>query len=365
MPKGTHTDVRDKAFWDERRLIDKFPGVTTSVLLVDGFQDSYWSGHQLQANEVWNLLPNAPKQMLVGQWGHSFPNYNTYNRNWAMADWNDRLLTWLDHWLKGIGSEPAGLGTVEYQEGLYEDQPSVFSSSLPGPAPAFQSTTAWPPPAAKDEVLYLSNGKLTGSPQGGSASFRSYNNPDAHQDPQDLLCPRGIAEVVPASVMFVSEPVRKPVAVAGNPFAYLKLSSDLPGGLVAVNLFDLAPDFACVSETPTGVKMWSTGAADLRFHKGNFTGEPFPVGTPTHVRVDLTDFVERLEPGHRLAVVLSRGDTWDRMGTPVYQPGITVHADGGSQASHLVLPVVQGKLGERRPGKLDYPPRPFLPTPAN
>lgn len=58
--------------------------------------------------------------------------------------------------------------------------------------------------------------------------------------------------------------------------------------------------------------------------------------------------------------MLSRGDPVDRVGQP-YSPDITVHADPGRESSHLVIPVVEGSLGGKRP-KLDYPPRPFLPS---
>lgn len=361
--KGAYTDHRSKEFWDERRLIDRFHNVRAAVLLVDGFQDHYLSGHQIQANEVWNLLPHAPKQMLVGQWGHSFPNHNSYNTNWVMEDWNQRLLAWLDYWLKGIGERPTNL--VNYQEGRYDGAATTRTSKLPAPAPPWHTAGAWPPPA-KNEVLYLAPGALTGAPGSGLSSFRSYSDPRTFSDPEQLLCEAADApEGAPSALSFITEPVSKPVAIAGNPFAYLQLSSDLPGGIVAVHLFDIGPDFRCASFLTTGadgVRYWSAGTADLRFHKGNFTGEPFPTGTPTHVRIDLTDFAERLEPGHRLAVVVSRGDPYDRIGAP-YFPNVTVHADGGPSASHLVLPVVSGTLGGHAP-ELRYPPRPFLPAPS-
>lgn len=359
-PKNAWTDHRDSGFWDERRLIDRFHNVRAAVLLVDGFQDNYGSGHQIQANEVWNRLPNASaKQMLIGQWAHSFPNYNDYNASWPMKDWNKRLLVWLDYWLKGVGKRPRSV--VSYQGGRFDGAATAKSSKLPAPAPPWRTVGAWPPPA-RNEVLYLAPRTLAGSPSSGSTSFRSYAVPRTiFGGVKDLLCDSGAPEPdgTRAGVAFISAPVTRRVDVAGNPFAYLKLSSDLPGGLVAVDVFDIGPDIRCDHFLTTGVrgvKYWSAGTADLRFHKGNYTGEPFPTGTPTHVRVDLTDLAETLEPGHQLAVVLSRGE---RMGAP-YAPNITVHADGGATASHIVLPVVSGTLGGRAP-KVAYPPRPFLP----
>lgn len=196
--------------------------------------------------------------------GHSFPNFNSYNREWVMEDWNDLLLPWLDYWLKGIGSAPPGEGIVECQEGRYEDQEGVFTSGLPAPAPPWRTTTARPPPKAKDEVLYLADGDLTPTaPDGGSTRFRSYSKADAWSDLEELLCNRGIPDAATPTVSFISEPVRKPALVAGNPSAYLRLSSDLPGSLVAVHLFDLAPvtDFAWTARQPLASSSGRSGLA--------------------------------------------------------------------------------------------------------
>jgi len=363
--KGANAGLRSEAFWDERRLIDRFPQVRTSVLLVDGFQDSYLSGHQLQANEVWNLLPNAPKQMLIGQWPHSFPDHNSWNPKWVMTDWNTQLLAWLDYWLKGIGKGP-GKDLVRYQEGRYEDQgPTVLTSTLPAPAPPFRTATAWPPPTSRNEVLFLAEGGLKAKATGPSASFLSHPRADAFGQPEALLCLPSTPDAAQPLATFLSEPMRKPVRVAGNPFAYLRLSSSMTGGMVSVNVLDVAPDFGCGPPTAYsweahGVKWWGEGWADLRFHQGDLTGKDFPVNAPTHVRIDLTDLAERLLPGHRLAVVVSGGDL-TRLGQSEYNPRITVHADGGNAASHLVMPVAEGTFGGRAP-TVRYPRRPFLPS---
>jgi uncharacterized protein len=360
---GTHTDLRDAAFWAERRLIDRFDEIEASVFLVDGFQDHYLSGHQVQANEVWHTL-RSPKRMLVGQWGHSFPEFGTYNPRWVVDDWHDRLLEWLDHWLKdGEGPAP-GEGVVEYQEGLYEDQASPLASTIDAPAPPWHRSSAWPPAEAREETLHLAEGRLTGDPRAGDGSFEASPQIGALGSPKQLLCPEQGPRGGPTSVTYLSEPVREPVRIAGNPFAHLRITSDLPGGLVAVHVFDVAPDFVCVADDGLahGVRYWSAGTADLRFHAGNMTGRDFPVGTPTTLRVDLTDLAETLQPGHRLAVVVSRGDVLDRNGQPLY-PQVRVHAGADAEASHVVLPVVCGTLGGSAP-VVDHPRRPFLPPSA-
>lgn len=361
--KGSATDLRDEAFWRERRLMDRFPGIEASVFLVDGFQDHYLSGHQVQANEVWNSLKKAPKRMLVGQWAHSFPNFGTYNPKWTVPDWNERVLGWLDYWLKGIGDAPPREGIVDYQEGAYEDQETPLASKLDTPPPPWHESSSWPPADTREEVLYLRQERLTpASGDGESGTFEAVPQIGATGSPKQLLCPETGPRGDETSVTYLSEPAQEPIFFAGNPFAYLRLSSDLPGGIVSVHLFDLAPEFICVDDDflAHGVRYWAAGAADLRFHEGNMTGRDFPTGRPTPVRIDITDFAEVLQPGHRLAAVVSRGDPIDRNGQSFY-PNVRVHADGGQGASHLVLPVVCGGLGGAAP-TLSYPPRPFLPS---
>lgn len=337
---GTLAERRDQGYWDDRRLIDHFPEVTAAVFLTHGFQDHHYSGHQQQENAVWDVLTNAPKRQLEGQWGHEFPNHNSFNTDWALDDWYDRLLEWYDFWLKGVGDAPPREGMVDYQDGTG----------------AWHASTAWPPVDAHDEVLYLAEGRLAPAPGGAASSFQSVAEP---LGPAAQFCPDEAAVgPAPTGLAFLSEPAKKTSLVAGNPIAYLRLTSDLPGGLVAVHLYDVAPDFECTDGGPDGVRLWAAGVADLRFHEGTFQAEPFPIDTPTHVRVDITNLAEVLEPDHRLAVVLSYGDPIDRVGHP-WPATITPLADG-DVPSHIVVPFVEGGLGGSAPTH-DYPPRPFVP----
>lgn len=341
------SDVRDADFWAERRLISKFPEVETAVFLTHGFQDLWLSGHQTQEDAVWGLLSNAPKRMLEGQWGHDFPNYNTSGNGVpVMEDWNERLLAWLDHWLKRPRGKAPREGRVDFQDSALE----------------WHTAKSWPPGDASDEVLYLSEGRLSPAAGGASGTFRSYPQWEKLATPEHLLCEPNLQSDVfgRGNLTFISDAVSEPLLLAGNPMAYLRLTSDQPGGLVAVHLFDLAPDFSCdAGGFATGARKLGYGAADLRFHRGNMLGENFPVGEPTPVRIDITSMAERLASGHRLGVAVSYGDWLERTGQP-WLPNLTVHADGGAPASHLVLPVAEGTFGGASP-TVDYPPRPFLP----
>lgn len=339
-PKASFTDRRDGGFWDERRLTTRLPNVTAAVLVSHGLEDD--NHHAFQEDDIWGSLPeDTPKRMILGDWGHELPPPEEDLRNAPFGpDWRrDTLLPWLDHWLKGLGeASDLDLGTVHYQ-----DQTSDWHRGA-----------AWPPEDADREVLYLApDGSLSGTPQDGVRRFEAA--PDGDGDPQ--ICPGRLPDRSPrASLVYVSDPVEEPVRLAGNPFAHLRLESSLPGGIVTVSLYDVAtgdcsrePEHTLIAE----------GAADLRFHRGNYQGQAFPTGEPTPVRVDVYNDAWVLKPGHRLAVVVS-ADGADQRGGQPYFPRLAVHGADGPRASHVVLPVDRGTLGGEAP-TLDYPPQPFLP----
>lgn len=331
---GTYTDVRNGPYWDARRLIDRFPEVTAAVLLTHGFDDNVGSGHQQQENAVWDTLVRAPRRMLEGQWGHMMPGHDPEFEATYGEAWPDVAVRWLDYWLKGVGS-PEKLGLVEYQDGRE----------------GWHATTRWPPAELREEVLYLTQGVAATAPGPEAASFRSAPG----NFPQTTLCGDTLPTAGGAGLVYLSEPVAQDTLLAGNPIAYLQLEADLPGGLVAIDLYDVPGDpGACAQSAFLG-----RGAADLRHHAGNFAGRDFPVGEPTPVRLDVTDFAEWLDAGHRLGVVVSWGDLLDRTGQP-YTPAVTVRGDGTPGSTHVVVPVVAGGFGGAPP-TLDYPPRPFVP----
>lgn len=341
-PKGAATDLRDGAFWDERRLVTGFPNVSAAVLVSHGLNDdAFDAGHSFQEDDAWHSLPaETPKHQIAGQWGHDLPPPEAYLEDAPFgSEWyEDVALPWLDFWLKGVG-DPGDLhlGTVHYQ-----DQTRAWHGS-----------TSWPPAGADDEVLYLSpDGALAPEPSEGSRSFVA-------ADATMTGCARQAQQAT--SLLYASEPLEDPVTLAGNPWAYLQVESTEPGGVVTVHLVEVGPDGGCSPVGEEGVQaVLSGGAADLRFHEGSYMGEDFPVLEPTPVRVDIYNDAWTFEAGDRVGVLVSSGVGINaRTGQP-WTPLLTLHGGTGPQASHVVLPLVQGTLGGDAP-TLDYPPQPFLP----
>lgn len=347
LRKGTATDDRNPSYWEERRFIDGFPNVTAAVLLTHGFQDKWDNSHGQQELAAWQTLPeDTPKHQLEGQWEHEFPNVNTYNENWTLDDWHERLFTWLDFWLKGLGDPPDTVGTVEYQDGTGD----------------WHETDAWPPPEARRKALYLAGDELAPAAVDDARTFRSAPDPVGSLAsnlamegfPGPLCTHDDTTAGTPHGRLYTTKPLEDRLLLAGNPYAYVMLESDLPGGLVTVTLLDLGPEFRCDGSNPIDARALTTGSADLRFHDGSYQGSDFPTGTPTEVRIDLTNLAQVIEPDHRLAALVSYGDPSLRTSQP-FTPNLDV--DG---TSHLVLPVVGGDLGAELPD-VDYPPRPFVP----
>lgn len=362
---------RNEEFWTERSFLDRLPDITTSVLLAQGFQDSIT--HGFQDSPFWSLTPRAPKRQITGQWGHAYPWPNPdacrqgeQNDACSWFDgvpwgedqdtWSEILFAWLDYWLKGQG-EPPRLGTADYQDTEGD----------------WHASTAWPPSEVREEVLYLGGGTLSAEAVAGELTTRpapTQMNPSSYRADGDTnntalrpwaaFCPDPVTAAAGAGgLVYVSNPLEQETLLAGNPFAHLELSSDQPGGTVRVQVAEIiGGSTECdAAGQPSNVRVLTGGAADLRFHQGNFSARDFP--TKEHVRVDLWDFADTIPAGSRLAVVIVGAEPVDEWTGQPYQPELTVHA-GSLESSQIVLPVVSGTTGGGAP-TVDYPPRPFLP----
>lgn len=342
--RDPHRDHRNKAWYDERRFTDGFGNIRAAVLTTLGFGDTTIGGFGIDAIG-WDLL-RSPKSMILGQWGHNPPPNGPQTAAGVQnleeehpppyGNWEDTLVAWFDHYLKQQGPQPDGVSKVRYQT---DDN-------------AWHETREWPADTAK--VVSLGN---------TARSFRS-----AVQWTGSSGVPFCADDGLTA-LAYEGDPVTTPAEMAGAGFAYLRLSSDQPAGQVGVQLLELAPGFSCEANPDPGlVKFISWGAADLRFYDGSFDAEPFPIHEPRDLRIDLESAAQAIQPGNRLAVIVSNGDPslWNgqtdvdpgnaQIGVDSAAPTITVHPE-----SHVVLPLTKGSLGGTT-RTYDYPPRPNLPS---
>ena len=302
-------DDRDGDFYEPRRITHRFANVTAAVFVIHGFQETY--SQTFQEDRFWETLPaTVPKRMLLGQWGHVVPATNGTG-----GDLGPDLVTWFDYWLKGQG-EPNRVGVVDYQD-----------TSL-----AWHDDTAWPPAAAAEETHALASGDYAPDPRVPSTTFVATSTGEiAPRCNPSIYGPR------PTSVDYVGPALTEPTLLSGNARADLVVSSDLPGGTIAADLYRVPPNYACSGEgtRPTGLEWIARGAADLRFVDGGYQGSDFPLGAARTVRIDFSSAARHLMPGDSVALVLTGGGSWGAMGIP-YEPSITIHP-----GSTLTLPMAE------------------------
>jgi putative CocE/NonD family hydrolase len=326
----TVDDDRDAAFWNERRFTDRFPQVDAAVLTGVGVGDASLYGFGMDA-VGWNLL-RSHKAMVTGQWGHAAPQDGPASIG-GLVDiegpegpppygrWDDAVLAWFDRYLKGIDNTVLPHGTVAYQT---DDN-------------QWHRARSWPV-GRREEALHFATADRT---------FVSAAQPGSPTNPHPCV-DDGVT-----SLLYEGEPLTADVELTGAPFAHLELSSNRPGGNVSVTVLELGPAFDCATN-PGDFKMITWGASDLEFHDGSFDADPFPVDTPSTIRVDLESSSQLIEAGNRLAVWVSNGDPTLRSAT-TETPLLTVH-----RTSHIVLTPTSGTFGGIEP-LASYPPRPNLP----
>ena len=355
---GLITGDRSAQFWEERSYYRRLPMVKAAVLDTGGFFDL--GPHQFEDSAVWGALsPETPKVQVRGWWGHGYPPA-TLDFVSGPTTWENLVASWFDYWLKGVGPAPR-IGVVYHQ-----DQNLVWHEG-----------SSWSPDPSKKEVLYLGDGTLDVAPASTSAAFVSAPNPldlgyTSHLNhvfglpglsdetvPKYSLCPAALSPNL--SSRYVSAPAAADTLIAGNPFAYLMLSSNEAGGLVTVELYDLAPEFTCHGSLATGARYIASGSADLNFYQTPYASQPFPVAVPTPVRIDLTDVTYSVAANHRLAVVLSHGEVISERADNLTFPILTIYGAGGENTgSHVVIPIAEGTLGGQHP-QIEYQQRPFTP----
>jgi predicted acyl esterase len=218
------------------------------------------------------------------------------------------------------------------------------------------------------EVLHLGEGAMLRSRSGATTTFtavpatsaNSSYHPHGQAPAYDAALCDSVAADGTVAAVYDSAPLARRTTLAGNPFAYLRLSSDQPRGLVSVAVYSVAPDARCADPSSStgmvGFRWLTHGAIDLAYHRTRFTPTPFPVNSPQRLRVDLLDTAVTVPAGHRLRTVISYGSALDTYVGRVHDlPRITVHGD-----SQLLLPVLTGTVGGLPPSQR-YPARPLQP----
>ena len=328
---------RDKAFWEARDMWPKMHNITAPFIYTDGYYDDQY----FEGPHVFPLVDHAPFQYWAGPWPHQAPDKHP-----ELGDFQDYMLTWFDYWLKGVGPAPANLGKAIWEDTLV---PGVSPTNGKG---EWHVSAAWPPPEAVERAFNLSGAALTNSSASTERTYHSAPVPEGESGPmlgpggwlwpKAFVCDQAAPATDPVRLVYATEAASEAWLVAGIPHLDLNLTSDQPGGILNAFLLD-EPPAGCGPGSEGGASVQapaliSFGAADLLHVTDMWGAHPFPTNVPTHVRIELTDIAQVVQPGHRLVLVLSAGDPVDH--TSRYQPTITVHAGSAAGPTALTLPVV-------------------------
>jgi hypothetical protein len=131
-------------------------------------------------------------------------------------------------------------------------------------------------------------------------------------------------------VAYTSTPLEEDIEVTGTPIAKLYVSSTARVAYFRVKLIDVAPDGTA--------KLVRYGGLNATHRQSHTQPEPLAPGDVYELDVPLKAMSYVFERGHRLRITIAGADFQNAW--PVGEPGVhTIHR-GGSQASHIVLPII-------------------------
>jgi len=203
---GQQNDDDESAFWQDRELIRKSRGATTPLFLTQGFLES-------------NTLPDGafsyfnglagPKWAWFGQWDH-VRGYEKVDDEFAVGrdGFLAEAMRFFDRFVKGLPRSNAPI----------EDDPSIVVQSIDG---RFRSERSWPP---ADATL------LTTKLRVGSYTDNANNYGDSGNEGNGKL-----------RIWSVSQPLRTPARLAGEPVFHASLSTLVPHANLVANVYDIDP----------------------------------------------------------------------------------------------------------------------------
>jgi putative CocE/NonD family hydrolase len=294
-------------WWDWAEIRGRYDRVTAAVLNVSGWYDEAYGPEGATTNfnglvESRRDKPNARTALVIGPWVHgvdSVAETTTGDIDFgadAAIDYDDLVLRWMDHYLKGIDNGVGG-------------EPPV-RTFLMGANRWYESET-WPAQGTETMELYLLGrdsadeiGSLDSTPPATTsipttiASDPAKPVTDAFVDfgPHDY---RDLASA-PGVLVFDTEPLERDMEISGPISAEIYLSCDCPDTDLWVRLLDVAPDGSAFNLMSPGLDVMR--ASYRRLERGRQLLEPGTV-----YRLDYGNLMTSnlFRQGHRIRVQIS------------------------------------------------------------
>jgi uncharacterized protein len=337
-------------WWDWAELRDKYDRNHAAVLNLSAWYDDNYGPEGATTNFKGLLASragkgNANSHLLLGPWVHGVANTaktKSGEREFAPAaalDYDEVVLRWMDHYLRGIDN------------GVDREKPVRYF--VMG-ADEWRDAPAWPPPAAGTSYY------LTPGPAGNSGSLAA-SRPIAKQRSMTFLADPGdpVVNEYSASgahdyrkladradvLTFDSSPLARDLEVTGPIHAHMFVSCDCRDLDLWVRLYDAAPDGTVFNLMSPGLDVQRASYRDLG--RGREWLSPNKI-----YQIDLNNLItsNMFRSGHRIRVQvfasffpnfsrnLQSGNS-EVTSADVRKATISIYADS-MHASQLILPVI-------------------------
>ena len=338
------------AWWDWAELRGKYSRTHAAVLNISGWYDEAYGPDGATTNFNGLLAArrnetNARTATIIGPWTHGeLERTRAGEREFeksAAVDYDEIILRWMDHYLKGIDN------------GIQKEKPVrifVMGDNV------WRDEDAWPLVRARDTSFYLNGaanesaiGSLAASPAAKSVPFSEFLSDPRHPvtDPYQSMGARDYRSFVGRRDMLVfdTEPLPSDMEVTGPIRAELYVSADVPDFDLWVRILDVASD-------GTAYNLMSPGLDVLRASYRNASARPELLKPRKIYRLDLDHLLTSnvFKAGHRLRVQISgaffphfsrnlQTGNSEMTSSEIRVGHIRIHHDA-KHASRMVLPVI-------------------------
>ena len=315
-------------FWADRDVTKKLADVTIPVYLGCDWDNSVV--HLAGTFSTWRALSkNENVRMSLMPSGAL---------TWPWESMHYEALAWYDHWLKGRDTGIVDGPAIRYYLPVADE---------------WRTSDVWPPSGSALRPLALQADGVLADPSkavpsetGKGTAWRSY----LYLNGQSGRPIHALPPELPASLEWLTEPLREPLDFAGDIELQLEATMTAADGSWIALLSDLAPDGTAETITAGWLRASLRTVNDELSAPGApvldcSTPEAVPMGELVSYRIPLVANARRLQAGHRLRLTLGSSDESDEslrvlgfVHAPVGDSSLnTVHA-----SSRLLLPVLEG-----------------------
>ncbi|MGB5159812.1 MAG: CocE/NonD family hydrolase [Thermoanaerobaculia bacterium] len=297
----------DDSWWDWAEIRGHYDQVKAAVLNLSGWYDEAYGPEGATTNfngliESRKNEPNARSALVLGPWIHgvdSTAQTNTGDLDFGPAaaiDYDDLVLRWMDHHLKGLDN------------GIDSEPPvRIFVMG----ENRWRTEDNWPPADSEPVKLYLSatgpaatGGSLASNPPLAESAVSSLVSDPGNPvtDPYVVFGPHDYDDLLGTEgvLVFDSAPLEQDLEVTGPITAEIYLSCDCPDTDLWVRLLDVAPNGSAFNLMSPGLDVLRASYRDLE--RGRQLLEPGTV-----YRLDLGNLMTSnlFRKGHRIRVQIS------------------------------------------------------------